>query len=101
MLVEAEQALLLSPNLASAHSRKGIALTFSGRPVEGIAAHKQALRLDPRGPTSTQDYLQIALSHYFCREYEAAAQVAQQLIRSHPDFPNSYRTLAASLGQLG
>ena len=34
-------------------------------------------------------------------EYGAAVEVAKRAIRSYPDFPNSYRWLAAALGQLG
>jgi adenylate cyclase len=44
---------------------------------------------------------QIALGLYFSREYEAAIEAAKRAIRSIPDFPNSYRWLAAALGQLG
>jgi tetratricopeptide (TPR) repeat protein len=44
---------------------------------------------------------QIALALYFCREYAAAAEAANQGIRSYPDRPGSYRVLAAALGQLG
>jgi class 3 adenylate cyclase len=43
----------------------------------------------------------MALGLYFSREYPAAIQAAKQTIRSYPDFPNSYRWLAAALGQLG
>jgi adenylate cyclase len=35
------------------------------------------------------------------RKYEAAIDAANEAIRSYPDFPNSYRWLAAALGQLG
>ena len=35
------------------------------------------------------------------REYERSAEAAQKGIRLFPDFPNSYRWLAAALGQLG
>jgi adenylate cyclase len=37
-LAEADRALAISPNLAFAHGRKGVALVFSGRPEAGIAA---------------------------------------------------------------
>ena len=38
---------------------------------------------------------------YLSREYEAAIEAARQGIRSNPDFPSTYRWLAAALGQLG
>src|SRR5205814_768678 len=47
-LAEAEHALLLSPNLASAHTIFGQALALTGRPKEGIASLKMGRRLDPR-----------------------------------------------------
>jgi adenylate cyclase len=44
---------------------------------------------------------QRALGLYFSREYAAAVEAARHAIRSYPDFPNSYRWLAAALGQRG
>ena len=100
-LSEAERALALAPNLAWARQTNGAALIFSGRPQEGLAALETALRLDPRNPWRAGQLLQIAVGHYFCREYETAAEVARRATRSYPDFPIPYRWLAAALGQLG
>jgi adenylate cyclase len=44
---------------------------------------------------------QIALGLYFSREYAAAVDAAKRAIRSYPEYPNTYRWLAAALGQLG
>jgi len=38
---------------------------------------------------------------YFSGEYDAAIEAANRTIRSYPDFPNTYRWLAAVHGQLG
>ena len=43
----------------------------------------------------------VAVGLYFCREYEAAAEAANRAIRLVPHYPNTYRWLAAALGQLG
>jgi adenylate cyclase len=43
----------------------------------------------------------VALGLYFSREYEAAIEAATPGIRSNPDFPPTYRWLAAALGQIG
>ena len=43
---------------------------------------------------------QVALAHYFCREYASAVEVAKRQIRSFPDRWSAYRSLAAALGQL-
>jgi adenylate cyclase len=44
---------------------------------------------------------QIALGLYLSREYEAAVEAAKRTIRLYPEYPNTYRWLAAALGQLG
>ena len=100
-LAESERALAMSQNLTIAHETLAIALIYSGRPKEGLAALQRYLRLDPRDPTLALGLLQIAVGHYFCREYETALEAAERVIRAYPDFPLSYRWLAATLGQLG
>jgi adenylate cyclase len=101
MRVEAERALAMSPNLAQAHGILGNALVHSGRPKEGIASLQTCLRLDPLGPGAALRMTQTAIGHYFAREYEEAVETATSTIRSYPNFPNTYRWLAAALGQLG
>ena len=98
-LAEAEQALSISPNLADAHGERGATLIFSGRLKEGLAALERCVRLDPR--RSAVRLNQIALGLYLSREYEAAVEAAKRAIRLYPEFPNTYRWLAAALGQLG
>jgi adenylate cyclase len=99
-LVEAERALMISPNLADAHAVRGAILIFSGRWKEGLAALQRSIRLDPREPRLAARLNQIALGHYFAREYEVAVETARRAIRSYPDYPLPYRWLAAALGQL-
>ncbi len=100
-LAEAKAALAMNPNLANAHGVFGAILVFSGRPKQGIASLERDIRLDPRGPQRVIRLNQIALGFYFCREYEAAVAMAREVIREYPDYPHSYRWLAAALGQLG
>ena len=101
-IVEAERALALSPNLASAHRNLGTALLLSGRPREGLALLEASNRLDPRDQHGLHNHLnRVATASYFLREYEAAVEAAQRAIRAFPDFPGPYRWLAAALGQLG
>jgi adenylate cyclase len=96
---EAERALTISPNLAGAHAARGATLIFAGRRKEGIAALERSVRLDPR--RSAMRLNQIALALYFSWEYASSIEAAHRAIRSYPDFPNTYRWLAAALGQLG
>jgi tetratricopeptide (TPR) repeat protein len=44
---------------------------------------------------------QIAAARYFCGDHAAAIGAAKRAIRSHPDYPHSYRWLAAALARLG
>jgi len=100
-LAEAERALATTPNLAFAHHMLGAALIFSGHPKEGVAALERSIRLDPRAPRSAFCLHQVAIGFYFCHDYEAAIEAAKRTIRAYPEFPNTYRWLAAALGQSG
>jgi len=100
-LAEVERALEISPNSASAHAGLEAVLIYSGRPKEGLAEIQRYLRLDPRDPAAAVYLLQVAVGHYFCRDYEAAVEAAKRVIRSYPDFPLPYRWLPAALGQAG
>ena len=100
-LAEAEGALAMMPNLADAHGVRGAALIFSGRPEEGLPTVQTCIRLDPRAPEMAVRLNWVTLGLYFSRQYEAAIEAAKRGIRSHPDFPSTYRWLAAALGQIG
>jgi adenylate cyclase len=97
---EATQALTACPNLAAAHGAFGVTLAYAGEPREGLAALERCLRLDPRGPFLVNRLTQVALAHYFARDYDGAVDAANRAIRAFPDFPSPHRWLAAALGQL-
>ena len=98
-LAEAERALTISPNLAGAHAARGASLISADRSKEGVVALERSVRLDPC--RSAVRLNQIALALYGSGEYQAAVDTANSAIRSYPDYPNTYRWLAAALGQLG
>jgi len=100
-IAEATRALEICPNLAAAHGALGVILAYSGRPKEGLAELETCVRLDPRAPFLVNRLNQMALAHYFCRDYEAAVAAAERAIRSFPGFPSPYRWLAAALGEIG
>ena len=87
-------------NLNRAHAVINIR-ELAGRPRERLAALKTCIRLDPRAPSLVNRLNQVALAHYFCRDYEATVEATKRAIRSFPDFPSPYRWLAAALGELG
>jgi adenylate cyclase len=99
--IEAERALAINPNLASAHHMRGAALMHLGRYDDALVSLETSIRLDPTGPFAIipKDHLVAAL--YQSRKYEAAIDAARHVIRIRPNHPPSYRWLAASLGQLG
>jgi adenylate cyclase len=98
---EAQRALAISPNLASAHRAMGTTLIFSGAPREGLVALEASIRLDPRDPLLAWHLNRVTIAHYFTANYEAAIDAAKRVIRSYPEFPLTYRWLAAALGQAG
>jgi adenylate cyclase len=100
-LAELELALEISPNLAAAYGVIGAVLMWSGGPQKGRVALEKSIRLDPRNPNMTLRLLDVAISYYLSREYDAAVEAAKRGIRSYPDYSNMYRWLAAALGQTG
>jgi adenylate cyclase len=100
-LAEVESALVISPNLASAYGALGAVLMWSGHPKKGRTALEKCIRLDPRNPNMNLRLLDITISHYLSGEYDAAVEAAKRAIRYYPDFSNTYRWLAAALGQTG
>ena len=100
-LAAADRALALSPNLASGYFQRGTALIYSGRPQEGIRDLQTSLRLEPRGPNLAQSLYHMVTGFYFSRAYDHAVEAAEHLIQSFPEYPPSYRWLAAAFGQLG
>jgi adenylate cyclase len=96
-----DQALSIDPTNARARRYKASNLLFSGHPAQAREVFLAHLRINPRDVTAATNRVQIALSHYLERDYEAAADVARRAIAAYPYHPHSYRLLVASLGQLG
>jgi adenylate cyclase len=96
----AERSLDIAPNSVAGLFSKARALIFSGRPVEGRATSRSALRLSPNDPMKGHLLVTVAIGHYFERDYAEAADCARQITLSHPGFPLPGRWLAAALGQL-
>jgi adenylate cyclase len=95
------RALAINPNSTWAHAAHGAVLLFSGRFQEARTAFGAALRLDPSGPISVLPLSQIALSYYLEGNYPEAANAARRTVFRYPQINFGYRTLAATLGQLG
>jgi adenylate cyclase len=100
-LAEARRALATAPNLAYAHNMLGATLIHSGHPKEGLKAVERSIRLDPRTQHSASRANYVTMGSYLSRDYEAAIAATKWAVREHPEFPNTYRWLAAALGQVG
>lgn len=74
--------------------RRGQALIFSGRPLDGVRDLQTSLRLEPSGVNLAHRLTLVAEGHYFSRAYDEALEAAKHVIRSFPDFPPPYRSLA-------
>jgi tetratricopeptide (TPR) repeat protein len=96
---EAEKAVALDGNDATAHAALANALVLAERPAEGAEAIGKAMRLDPHHPPS---YLTILGAAQFGLErYEEAAVTFERAVKRNPEdeLPRIY--LAASYGHLG
>jgi adenylate cyclase len=98
---EANNAFLLNSNCAQAISVKGVALCFSGHGREGRDLIRQYLKWSPRSPNASIRINQLATSLYLEGDYENALREVLSVIRQFPQNTIPYRTLAATLGQLG
>ncbi len=99
--IEAERALALTPHLASAHGVLGAALTYAGKPKEGLAAFATFVRLDPNHPAMALHLQQVTAALYFSGDHEAAITVGKRAIRSYPNYAQVYRWVAAALVRTG
>jgi adenylate cyclase len=97
----AQQALAINLNCASAHLAMGRVLIFTGHMAEGRQALGIAQRLSPRDPNIRVMHHQIVTSYYWDRDFAHCVEAAGRQLMADPDFPVTYRLLAAALGQLG
>ena len=98
-LANARTILQLEPNNDEGYATMAFTLNYMGRPEEGLAAIKIALRLNPRTPVLYLFAQGMAL--FQLERYEDAAAVLQKLINRNPGFLRGHLLLAAAYGQLG
>ncbi len=99
-IAEQKRALELNPNNPFANTHLGQALDASGRPEEAIQNLEKALRISPtRDPRTDIALSLLARAHLTARHYEEAAEWSRKAVRRRSG-PESYMTLASSLGHL-
>lgn len=82
-----KRAIELNPQYAEAHARLGLHLTTMGNFDEGLAALKEAERLDP---TSLNTAIYLGVNFYFSRQYERAIAQFQRALEFAPNVPAAY-----------
>jgi len=96
---EAEKAVALDPNSASAYAALANTLTLTNRPQEGLDAIRKAMRLDPHHPP---EYLAIlGVAQFGLEQFEVAVTSFERAIKRNPDSETSLIYLASSYGHLG
>ena len=96
---EAQQAVALDTNDATAYAALANALIFAGRPAEGAASVRKAMRLDPHYPPS---YLIIlGRTQFELERFEDAVETFERAVKRNLDNKWAWIYLAATYGHLG
>ena len=95
---EAEKAVALDPNDATAIAGLAHALVLADRPGEGLTFIQDAMRLDPHHPPS---YLIIlGAAQFGVENYEAAVTTFERAVKRNPENEKPLIYLASSYGHL-
>ena len=95
---EAEKAVALDPNDATAIAGLAHALVLADRPGEGLTYIQDAMRLDPHYPPS---YLIIlGAAQFGVENYEAAVATFERAVKRNPENEKPLIYLASSYGHL-
>jgi TolB-like protein/class 3 adenylate cyclase/Flp pilus assembly protein TadD len=100
-VAEAERALALDPNLASAHALIGLAVLVNGHPEQTEGHELEALRVSPHDTDANIWTAYIALSKLFLGDDEAALVMYRRAFEINPNYPIGHFLLAATLAELG
>ncbi len=100
-IAEGSRAVSLNPSFSQAHVPLGNALSFSGKPEEGIAHLKEALRLNPEDIRGFYYWTYLGEAHLNNRDYEQAVECARTGLERSLGHAYPYFVLASALGHLG
>jgi DNA-binding winged helix-turn-helix (wHTH) protein/Flp pilus assembly protein TadD len=93
---EIKKAVALKENSATAHQRYSIYLRDQGRLSEALIEIQRAHELDPLSLTIGSN---LAYIHYLRRDYDQAANCAQRVLETEPDYFQSLIALGPTLQQ--
>jgi TolB-like protein/DNA-binding winged helix-turn-helix (wHTH) protein len=91
-------ALQLNPSSPEAHSLYALYLRIAGNIPQDLNHRKQALAMDPYRADLKQ---QLAVEHYFARDYQPIVDWARESLASNPNNPEAQANLCVNLGRLG
>jgi adenylate cyclase len=98
-IAKVPRAVELEPNGADSHFYLGAALTFAGRPEEGIQAGKKAIRLNPYAPGHY--FHTIAMAYRDIGQYDDAIRYGEKAVKLSPKSMLSRRVLISCFSWAG
>jgi len=98
-VLEAEKAVALDENDATALAGLADALIKANRPAEGLDYIEQAMRLDPHHPASY--LITLGAARFGMKLYQDAAGIFERAAKLNPDSEAPLIYLASSYGHLG
>jgi TolB-like protein len=100
-IAECERALVIDPNLASAHATIGIFKIHVGHAEETESHVLEALRLSPRDSLASYWFMFVGISKMLLGQNNEAVAWLRRSIESNRNNPVSHFHLAAALALLG
>jgi adenylate cyclase len=97
--VEAQKAIELDPNYASAHVLLATLLYFNGKARDGLHLIKRAMALNPHHPYNYGFHLGQA--YYILGQYDAAIDTFEGVLKSNPAAERVHLWLGAAYAQTG
>ena len=99
MIALGERALALNPSYARGWYVSAMMQLIAGKADVAVEHIERSLRLSPRDYIGVPTTI-IGLAHFLNRRFEPAAQNFRLTLRQVPDWPSSYRFLAACYAHL-
>ena len=98
-VVEAEKAVALDGNKATAYAGLANALILAGKPAEGADLIRKSMRLDPHHPPG--HLITLGQAQFDMEQFEAAAATFERAVKRNVDDELPWIYLASSYGHLG
>ena len=96
----ADRALMLNPSYAKGWYESGTLRLWAGQPDSAISYLEKYLRLSPKAGTAGA-YMCLGMAHFFARRFEDATRMLLLAKQERPNWPPTYRFLAACYAQMG